>query len=231
MANLVAWAAAILTLVFLTPLFTNLPQTTPAALILACSLCTLLRHESCTPPGPVSRPEFALGVLTFAGVIFVGVLQGMLLGLVGSLLILILRSSRAHVSQLGKVPDEDGAYSDVIRHPENVLLPGVVILRLNSPIYYANALTVRDRMTDLIKASEPPVTAVLFDAVVQEALDITSSDMLSSFVKRLREAGQLETYFAEVQDPVLEFSEKTGLLDVSRRRSSVLDRGCGRPPH
>ena len=66
------------------------------------------------------------------------------------------------MAQLGKVPDDPGAYSDITRHPENVLVPGVVILRLNSPIYYGNALTVRDKIVDMIKASDQPVTAVLY---------------------------------------------------------------------
>ena len=92
-------------------------------------------------------------------------------------------------------------------------MPGVVILRLNSPIYYGNALTVRDKIVEMIKASDQPVTAVLLDATVQYALDITSSNMLKSLVKRLHNQG-IAIYFAEVQDPVLEFSAKTGLLDL-----------------
>ena len=133
--------------------------------------------------------------------------------MVFSLLLLILRSSRAHLSQLGKTSADDSIYSDVARHPENVLVPGVVILRLNSPIYYANTLTVRDKIVDMIKASDQPVTAAILDATVQYALDITSSNMLKSLVKRLGKQG-IAVYFAEVQDPVLEFSAKTGLLDV-----------------
>ncbi len=54
---------------------------------------------------------------------------------------------------------------------------------------------------------------MLLDATVQYALDITSSNMLKSLVKRLQNQG-IVTYFAEVQDPVLDFSAKTGLLDV-----------------
>ena len=173
----------------------------------------LSRHASCTPPVWCRARNSYWGLLTFAGVIFIGVLEGVLIGVVFSLLLIIYRSSRPHLAQLGKVPDDPGAYSDITRHPENVLVPGLVILRLNSPIYYGNALTVRDKIVDMIKASDQPVTAVLFDATVQYALDITSSNMLKSLVKRLHNQG-IATYFAEVQDPVLDFSEKTGLLDV-----------------
>ena len=59
-----------------------------------------------------------LGLLTFAGVIFIDVLQGMLIGLVSAILVMVYRSSRPHLSRLGKAPDESGAYRDMGRHPE-----------------------------------------------------------------------------------------------------------------
>ena len=210
--SLVAWAAVILTLLFLTPLFTNLPETILAALIINALWHTVAARKLRTARLE-SRPEFILGLLTFGGVIFFGVLQGVLIGVLFSLLLLIYRSSIPHLSQLGKVPDESSAYSDISLHPENLLVPGLVILRLNSPIYYGNALTVRDKMVEMINASDQPATAVLIDATVQYALDITSSNMLKSFVKRMQNQG-IAIYFAEVQDPVLAFSEKTSLLDV-----------------
>ena len=211
-AGFVAWVAVILTLLFLTPLFTNLPETILAALILH-ALWHIVASRKLKTARLVSRPEFALGLLTFAGVIFIGVLEGMLVGLVSALLLIVYRSSRAHLSHLGKVPDEPGAYSDMTRHPENMPVPGVYIVRLDAPMYYANALTVRDKVMQMIKESDPPARAVLFDAAVQDALDITSSNMLKSLIKRLHNQG-IATYFAEVQDPVLEFSTKTGLLDL-----------------
>lgn len=209
--SLVAWCAVILTLLFLTPLFTNLPETILAALILH-ALLHIVASRKLRATRLLSRSEFTLGLLTFAGVIFIDVLPGMLIGLASSLLIIIYRSSRPHLSRLGKVPNEFGVYSDINHHPENESVPGLLILRLNAPIYYANALTVRDKIMDMIKKADQPVFAVLFDAAVQDVLDITSSNMLKSMLKRLHNQGIL-IYFAEVQDATLAFSEKTGLLD------------------
>ena len=225
-ASLVAWVAVILTLLFLTPLFTNLPETILAALILH-ALWHIVASRKLHTARLVSRPEFVLGLLTFAGVIFIGVLQGMLVGLVSALLLVLYRSSRAHLSLLGKVPDDEGAYSDITRHPENIPVPGVCIIRLDAPMYYANALTVRDHVAEMIKEADQPLKAVLFDAAVQDALDITTSNMLKSLIKGLGNQG-IVTYFAEVQDPVLEFSEKTGLLDLigEDHLFSTIDTGC-----
>jgi sulfate permease, SulP family len=211
-SSLVAWGAVILTLLFLTPLFRNLPETILAALIIH-ALWHIVASRKLHYARLVSRTEFALGLLTFAGVIFIDVLQGMLIGLVSAILVMILRSSRPHVSRLGKSPDAAGRYSDIGRHPECVPVPGVFIARLDAPLYYANALTVRDHVIQMIKETEPPPRAVLFDAAVQDDLDITSSEMLKSLVNKLHSQG-LAIYFAEVHKPVMEFSAKTGLLDL-----------------
>jgi MFS superfamily sulfate permease-like transporter len=74
-----------------------------------------------------SRVEFWFGVLSLGGVLLIDVLQGMVIGLVGSMLFVIYRSSKPHISSLGRVPGTPGAYSDLTRHPENMPVPGVLI--------------------------------------------------------------------------------------------------------
>ena len=77
------------------------------------------------------------------------------------------------------------------RQPENMPVPGVCIVRLDAPLYYANALSVRDRIMQMIKEPDQPLKVVLFDAAVQDDLDITSSDMLKSLIKGLDNHGIL----------------------------------------
>jgi sulfate permease, SulP family len=211
-SSLVAWCAVILTLLFLTPIFKNLPETILAALIIH-ALWHIVASQKLRYARLVSRTEFVLGLLTFAGVIFIDVLEGMLIGLVSAILVMVFRSSRPHVSRLGKTPGVAGGYSDMGRHPENSPVPGVLIVRLDAPLYYANALTVRDKIIQMIKDTQPPPAAVLFDAAVQDDLDITSSDVLKSLIQKLNNQG-IVTYFAEVHKPVLDFSARTGLLEL-----------------
>jgi high affinity sulfate transporter 1 len=210
-SSLVTWGAVILTLSFLTPLFTNLPETVLAALIIH-ALWHIVSARKLHYARLVSRTEFVLGLLTFAGVIFIDVLQGMLLGLISAILVIIFRSSRPHLSRLGKM-QESGAYSDLTRHPEAVPVPGMLIIRFDAPLYYANAITVRDEIMQRIGDADRPLRAVIFDAAVQDDLDITSSEMLKSLVKRLHDQG-IPVYFADVHKPVMEFGAKTGLLDL-----------------
>jgi sulfate permease, SulP family len=211
-ANLVAWVATLVTLLFLTPLFTNLPEAVLAALIihavwhiLASRKLLQLRREA-----PM---EVWFGVLALAGVVFIDVLQGMMIGLLASLAFVVYRSRRPHLSSLGRVRGVAGAYADMERHPNAEAVPGVVIVRLDAPLYYANALTARDRLKAIIRDADPPPKAIIFDGEGQDDLDLTSAHMLSRLVTELRANG-LDVYFANVHEPVLERARETGLRDV-----------------
>ena len=211
-ANLVTWGMAVVTVLFLTPLFRNLPEAVLAALIIH-AVWHIIASRKLQRVRLISRTEFWLGVITFAGVVLIDVLQGMLLGLLSSILLMVYRTSRPHMSSLGRVPGVAGAYSDLSRHPENQPVPGVLILRLDAPMYYANALTVREQVKALVEEAETPPQALIFDATAQDALDITSAEVLKGLMKELRDGG-IEVYAAEVHAPVIAFARKSGLSDV-----------------
>ncbi len=145
--------------------------------------------------------------------LFIDVLQGMVIGLVASLLFVVYRSSRPHLSSLGRVPGTSGAYSDLGRHPENTPIPGVLIPRLDGPLYYANALTFRDGVKALVDRAEPPPKAVIFDFSAQDELDLTSTDMMESLVKELLGKGMVVA-MADVHAPVRETSRTRGLVEL-----------------
>jgi MFS superfamily sulfate permease-like transporter len=159
----------------------------------------------------LSRTEFWLGVLTFAGVVIIDVLPGMVIGVLALLLLVIYRSSQPHLSILGRVPGVSGKYADLARHPEAVRVPGVLVIRFDAPIYYANALSVRGRIEEIVQAEDVPPRAIVLDASVQDALDVTSAEMLTKLVAKLQQAG-IEIAAAEVHAPVLAFARTSGLL-------------------
>jgi len=210
-SNLVTWAATIVTLLVLTPVFASLPEAVLAALIIHAvwHIITARKLQALRREAPV---EVWFGILTLAGVLLIDVLQGMLIGLLASLAFVIYRSSRPHVSSLGRVPGAAGAYSDLSRHPENTLVPGVLIVRIDGPLYYANARTVRDRVVAMAAAMAPPPRAVIFDAAAQDGLDLTSAEMLKGLLKKLRDEG-IDVYFADVHAPVLKRARETGSLE------------------
>jgi SulP family sulfate permease len=210
--NLVTWGMTLLTVLFLTPLFKNLPEAVLAAMIIH-AVWHILSSPKLLRMRLISPTEFWLGVLTFAGVIFIDVLQGMILGLLASLILVIYRSSRPHMAILGRLPGIRDAYVDLQRHPDSVAVPGVLIFRLDAPLYYANALTVRDQLKEIIEKSDVPLRAVLFDALTQDSLDLTSAEMLMGLVKEFHAQG-VGVYVAGAHAPVIEFSRKSGLLDL-----------------
>lgn len=209
-ANLVAWGATIVTLLFLTPLFAGLPEAVLAALIIHAlwHILTARKLLSLRAEAPM---EVWFGVLACAGVLLIDVLEGMLIGLLASLAFVIYRSSKPHLSSLGRVPGIEGAYSDLGRHPENEPVPGVLIVRLDTPLYYANALTARDQVKALIHDALPPPRAVIFDAEGQDELDVTSARVVAALVKELDAEG-IRVRFANVHAPVRERARRAGLL-------------------
>jgi len=211
-ANLVAWVVTIITLLFLTPLFASLPEAVLAALIIH-AVWHILTARKLEKIRLVSRTEFWLAALTLAGVLFIDVLQGMIIGLLASLLLIVYQSSRPHVASLGRIPGIPGVYSDLNRHPENTAVPGVLIVRLDAPIYYANALTVRERIKALLAETQPPPHTMVVDAAGQDSLDITTAEALKGLLVELKEKG-IDFYVAELHGPVFEFGQRTGLLEL-----------------
>jgi MFS superfamily sulfate permease-like transporter len=108
-----------------------------------------------------------LSIDTITGLTLWGlvVLEGMVIGLVASLLFVVFKSSWPHLSSLGCIPSTPGAYSDLTRYLENTLVSGIIILRLDVPIYYANALTVRDRAKALIAQAQLALRGVVLDSI------------------------------------------------------------------
>lgn len=211
-ANLVAWGATIITLLFLTPVFSSLPEAVLAALIIH-AVWHILASRKLLTLRKQAPMEVWFGVLAFAGVILIDVLEGMMIGLLASLAFVVYRSSKPHLSSLGRVPGVAGAYADLARHPENEPVPGVLIIRLDAPMYYANALTARDHVKALIRDATPPPRAIVFDAEGQDDLDFTSAEVLKGLVAELRASGMV-VRFADVHGPVLERAREAGLLDA-----------------
>jgi sulfate permease, SulP family len=212
LASLVTWVVTIVTVLFLTPLFASLPEAVLGALIIH-AVWHIIASRKLVRLRDEAPAEVWFGVLALWGVLLIDVLQGMIIGLVASLLFVVYRTARPHVSSLGRVPGETGAYSDLSRHPENLAVPGVLVVRPDAELYYANALTVRDDVSAMIEQAEEPPRALVFDMDATDRLDLTSAELIANFTKGLRSRG-IAVYLAEVHAPVLEDARRTGLLEV-----------------
>jgi MFS superfamily sulfate permease-like transporter len=112
---------------------------------------------------------------------------------------------------LGKVPNTPDAYTDLERHPENQRIPGLLIVRLDAPLYFANAALVREDVRLLLTERDPPARAILYDMSANDELDVTGSEMLEQLFADLQHMG-VALLLADVHDPVQAMLQRFGLL-------------------
>ena len=115
-----------------------------------------------------------------------GTLPGLFIGIAISLLLLIYRASHPHIAVLGKVPGTTGQYGDLERHPDNQQLPGIVILRVESGLFFANADAVRQRVR--AHAAQGGTRVVVLDAETAPTIDVTAV-MLAELTQSLEREG------------------------------------------
>jgi SulP family sulfate permease len=209
---LVATALMVVTVLLLMPLFKNLPEAVLAALIIY-AVSHLFKVAEFRRYWSERRLEFWVGLATLLGVITIDVLPGLVIGVVAMVLLVIYHASRPHLAALGRVPGVPDAFGDLSRHPDYKPIDSVLALRLEAPIFYANASVLAERVKVLVGEVEPTPYAVILDVGANAELDITSSEVLAQLVVTLRSAG-VELALAEPRQPVIDAAGRTGLLDT-----------------
>ena len=206
-ANLVAAALCFFTLILLTPLFRNMPRPTLAAIVIAAML-HLTKPQYFQDLFARSRESFATAMIVIAGELTLGVLEGIALGVVLSLLILIYRASHPHGAALGQLPDTE-AYRNLERHPEAIAFPGLLIWRIGGDLFFASVGHVSEALKASL-AARPDVKRVLLDFGPVNFMDISASDELLSLIKKLQSQG-VTLAFARVRDVVRDDMRLAGI--------------------
>jgi high affinity sulfate transporter 1 len=210
-ANLVAALFCFLTLILLTPLFRDMPHPTLAAIVIAAML-----HLS--KPGYLrdvlarGRWEFTIAAIVVAGELTLGVLQGIALGVVLSLLMVIYRISHPHGTVLGQVPGTE-AYRNIERHPEAITFPGLLIWRPGGDLWFASIGHLGDGLKATLAANHPPTKHVLVDAEAVNQVDVSACDALLNIIQELQSQG-ITFAFARMRDYVRERMRRGGIEAV-----------------
>jgi MFS superfamily sulfate permease-like transporter len=206
-ANLVAAVFCFFTLILLTPLFRTMPQPALAAIVIAAMLHltkpSYLRHLFAR-----SRWSFANTLIVIAGELTFGVLEGIGLGVLLSLLTLIYLTSHPKGAELGQLPGTE-AYRDIRRHPEAATFPGLLIWRIGGDLFFASI----GHMSASLKASlaaRPDVKRVLLDFAAVNFVDVTGGDELLSLVKELQKM-RVSVAFVRVRDAVRDDMKSAGI--------------------
>ena len=136
----------------------------------------------------IRRNDFVAAMAAMVGVLVLGPLYGLLVAIGLAVLGLVYRSSRVETDVMGKVPDEKAAWGSITDHPERRTYDGILVLRLDVPLFWANATEIHDRVLAQVDTHES-VAVVLLDLEATSQLDTTSIDMLELLLAHLRQRG------------------------------------------
>ena len=175
-------------LLSLTGLLENLPKAVLAAIVLT-AIYGLLDFPAMFRMWRVSRLDFYAATIALVAVLLLGILQGILLAALASILLLLARVSSPHVAFLGRVPGTN-SYSDTERHPENELLPGVIIVRPEASLIYVNADAVLEAVLNRFRAARPSVIRLIVcDLSAAPYLDLAGARSLHALHAELASRG------------------------------------------
>jgi high affinity sulfate transporter 1 len=206
----VVGALAITLLLLLAPdLLQHLPQTALAAVVIAAAL-GLFEFSGLRRIYRIQQWEFWLSMLCFAGVAVFGVIPGIGLALVIAVIEFLWDGWRPHSAVLGQVDGVSG-YHDITRYPDARLIPGLVMLRWDAALFFANAELFRDRALEAVASSRTPTRWLVVSAAPVTSVDVTAADVLSELDDTLHAAG-IELCFAEMKDPVTDKLRRFGLF-------------------
>jgi high affinity sulfate transporter 1 len=188
LASLVTAAGMVLTIVLLAWMFEDLPQVILAAVIIT-SVVNLVDIREWQRYVAWRRTDALLATIAAFGVLITDVLVGLLIAALVSVVILLYTASRPAIARLGRQPEPAGRFVDVERDPEAEELPDMLILRLDTPLYYFNSTAVTDLVTAKVDALDVTPRAVLLDIEATIDLDVTTSDALYELAGSLEARG------------------------------------------
>ena len=187
LALLAASTTLALCLLFLTGLLENLPKAVLAAVVLTAIL-GLFDFRGLLYMWRVSRMDFYAATIAIVGVLLLGILQGILLAALISILLLLARASRPHVALLGRVPGTN-SYSDLARHPENEPLGSVIACRPEASLLYVNAGYVLETVMASVLKNRSKIRAVVCDLSASPYLDLAGARILHALHDELAAQG------------------------------------------
>lgn len=172
---------------FLSGLLRYLPQPVLAAIVLV-AVTGLFQVSALKHLQHTNRTEYIVAVAALLGVLCLGLLKGVLVGAIISLVLLIRRASRPHVAQLGRIAGTR-RFSDRERHPDNELIPGVLIFRPEASLLYFNVEHVCDTIQERVRSEATPPKLVVLDLSAAPYVDMQSAHALASLAEKLTAVG------------------------------------------
>ena len=187
LSNALAAGLILLVVLFFSHLLRALPQPVLGAVVLV-AVAGLFKVSSLKQLWRGDRPEFVVAMAAILGVLGSGLLRGVMIGAAISLVQLLRRASRPHVAFLGRIPGTR-RFSDRARHPNNELIPGVLIFRPESGLIYFNVDYVCETILDRVLAEPAPPKLVVLDLSAAPRVDLQSAHTLAGLADEISARG------------------------------------------
>jgi len=210
-------------LLFLTGLLKNLPMVILAAIVLV-AVRGLFDIKEMKRLFRVNRFDLVIAMTALFAVLVFGILQGVLIAALFSLILIIRNVSSPHIAFLGRIPGTN-RYTDIKRHPDNELIPGVLLFRVESPLVYFNVAAVYNKVWSKVKEMDSSLKIVIFDLSTSATIDSSGARLIKRLYLNLQERGA-ELKVAEAHSGVrdiLRFEEIEHLLGHVSRRDTLHD--------
>ena len=206
-ALLVASGAIALVLIFLTQAFRMLPQPVLAAVVLV-AVAGMIDFQELRHLRRVSRFDFHVALVALLGVLAFGILDGVLLASIFSLVMLVRRAASPATAVLGRFPGTQ-EFGDLSRNPENERIAGIFVFRLQAGLLYFNAENVRESLLAALRAEERPIDLVVFD-ISAAVVDLGGARMLGRLRDQLA-SENVELKLAQARTDVRALLQSEGL--------------------
>jgi high affinity sulfate transporter 1 len=200
----------VLVLFFLTGTLKNLPDAVLAAIVLV-AVAGFVKIADFKRLRQISRLEFNVAMVAFVGVLLLGILKGVTISAIASILFLLRMMARPHVSILGRIQGST-RFSDSVRHPSNERFPGLFLFRVEAPLLYFNVNNVNSFVLEALHRETTPVKLAVCDLSTSPYIDAAGAKMLQQLVEELERDG-IKFKVAEAHAEVREILRATGISE------------------
>lgn len=209
-SGLASAAIVVVVLLAFTWVFEDLPQAVLSAIVVA-AVWSLMDVPALRRYAQVRRADLVAAVVGIGAVVLLGPLPGLGVAIVVSLGAIIYRASAPGIEVLGKIADEKAAWGRVEGRPERSPVDGVLVLRLDAPLFWANAVAVEQTILEELEGWED-TRAIVLSLEATTRLDTTSADVLAHLVEELEDRG-VSLYLARVLHRAKGVLERSGFVD------------------
>ena len=209
LTGLAAAALAVVVIVAIAPALSVLPRAVLSAIVVN-AVWKLMDLNAFARYRRVRRNDIVAATIAAVGVLAFGPLNGLLLAVAGSVIGLVFRSTRVDVEIMGRVPHEKAAWGSIRNHAERSTYPGVMVLRLDVPLFWVTAAPANDSILALID-STPGTRALVLDLEATNQMDTTSADALEDLRAALLRR-DVDLFLVRVMWPVRRALRRSGLM-------------------